>query len=67
MSEEEWTPDPDDVIEFAKNVLGIKLLPHQEEYLRGTKGELRLRIMRGTQQEAMAAFEELMKMHMAEV
>lgn len=30
----EWK---DDVVEFARDVLGIKLLPHQEEFLRGVK------------------------------
>ena len=54
----------DYVIEFTRDVLGIELLPHQEEFLRQSSGELRFKIMRGTQQEAMAAFEELMRRSM---
>ena len=58
--------EEDDVVEFARSVLGIELLPHQEEFLRQSRGELRFTILRGTQQEAMAAFEELMRRNMEE-
>ena len=55
-----------DVFEFARDVLGLKLSAEQEEFLRKSSGELRLRIMRGSQKEAMAAYEELMRRNMEE-
>ena len=57
----------EDIFEFTRDVLGIELLPHQEEFLRQSSGKLRFKILRGTQQEAMAAFEELMRRNMEEV
>jgi len=60
------SPCKDELIEFTRNVLGIDLQPYQEEFLRKSRGELRIRILRGNQEEAMAAFEELMRRKMEE-
>lgn len=67
MEEEKRVCGRSDIVEFARDVLGIELLPHQEEMLRGSRGELRIRILRGSSREAMAAFGELMRRNMEEI
>ena len=54
----------DDIITFARDILEIDLTQDQEEILRKSRGKLRLNIMRGSPEEAMAAFEELMRRSM---